>query len=224
MFLYAFSQRNQIDARLTHGNFHLLHISSRAVIKNPKLLSVVEDVFCQDYVSGEGHEFFTAEEFEEHWQNQDIGTKRCRKSLIAWAVPKGEAISLPDCLDIMGDFPTAQSAALAENTRSFTGCDRLETLLGLGALRPLRQSEGNLFLRASTPLNTVIFRGMQYTQKDGAAARITQLNTGHWGKNVSRRSLLASHCTLLFSLTISLHAHSTFNFTGLRRLRRTQDR
>ena len=184
----------------------------------------MEDVFCNDYVSGEGHEFFSEEEFQMHWQNQDIGTKRCRKSLLAWAVPKGEARELPDAIDLMGDFAGAESATLAENTRTFRGVIDLETKLGLGALRPLRQAEGNLFLRASTPLNTVMFRGMQYCQKTGESARITQLNTGHWGKNVSRRFLLASHCTLLFSLTISLHAHSTFNFTGLRRLRSTQNR
>jgi len=33
-------------------------------------------------------------------------------------------------------------------------------------------------------LNTVMFRGMQYTQKKNKKARLTQLNTGHWGKNV----------------------------------------
>ena len=127
---------------------------SRAVVKNPKLLSVVEDVFCNDYVSGEGHEFFSADEFETHWSQQDIGTKRCRKSLIAWAVPAGTAKGLPDAIDLMGDFPSAQSNVLAEGTRTFDGVQRLEAALQLGALRPLRQSEGNLFLRASTPLNT----------------------------------------------------------------------
>lgn len=154
------------------------------MVKNPKLLSVVEDIFCQDYIAGEGHEFFSQDDFETHWQNQDIGTKRCRKSLLAWAVPKGEAGKLPDAIDIMGDFPTAASASLSDSTRTFRGVDALEAKLGLGALRPLRQSEGNLFLRASTPLNTVCFRGMQYTQKAGEKARLTQLNTGHWGKNV----------------------------------------
>lgn len=151
-------------------------------------MSVVEDVFCQDYIAGEGHEFFNdALEFERHWGQQDIGTKRCRKSLIAWAVPKGDAKALPDAIDLMGDFASAESNVLAEGTRSFDGVQRLEAALRLGALRPLRQSEGNLFLRAATPLNTVMFRGMQYTQKDtvnDGKPRITQLGTGHWGKNV----------------------------------------
>ena len=143
------------------------------------------DVFCQDYIAGEGHEFFSEAEFNRHWQQQDIGTKRCRKSLLAWAVPAKSAKKLPDAIDLMGDFPSSEHNMLNENTRTFDGVRDLEDMLMLGALRPLRQAEGNLFLRASTPLNTVMFRGMQYTQKTGAKARITQLGTGHWGKNVS---------------------------------------
>ena len=145
------------------------------------------DIFCQDYIAGEGHEFFSESEFNNHWQQQDIGTKRCRKSLIAWAVPAGSAKKLPDAIDLMGDFPSSEHNMLNENTRTFAGVRDLEDRLMLGALRPLRQAEGNLFLRASTPLNTVMFRGMQYTQKAGVnngKARITQLGTGHWGKNV----------------------------------------
>jgi len=39
-----------------------------------------------------------------------------------------------------------------------------------------------------------MFRGMQYTQKVGTPARITQLGTGHWGKNVS--FLFRRNCSL----------------------------
>ena len=167
------------------------------MVKNPKLVSVVEDIFCEDYISGEGHEFFSETEFERHWQQQDIGTKRCRKSLIAWAVPKGDAKALPDAIDLMGDFAGSSDNMLNENTRTFKGVRELEDKLMLGALRPLRQSEGNLFMRASTALNTVMFKGMQYTQsadKNLGKARITQLNTGHWGKNVS--FLFRNNCYL----------------------------
>ena len=163
---------------------------SRAVVKNPKLVSVVEDVFCQDYVAGEGHLFFDKDTFSEAWMDQSIGTKRCRQSLMAWAVPKGTAKNLPDAIDLMGDFPLAASNELSTQTKAFEGVQVLERQLGLGALRPLRQAEGNLFMRASTPLNTVMFRGMQYTQKavagsaEASKPRITQLGTGHWGKNV----------------------------------------
>lgn len=146
---------------------------------------MVEDIFCQDYVAGEGHLFFDETTFSEAWMDQSIGTKRCRQSLMAWAVPGGTAKDLPDAIDLMGDFPLAASNELSTQTKAFEGVQVLERKLGLGALRPLRQAEGNLFMRASTPLNTVMFRGMQYTQKDKVSKpRITQLGTGHWGKNV----------------------------------------
>lgn len=124
------------------------------MVKNPKLVSVVEDIFCQDYIAGEGHEFFSEDTFNTHWQNQDIGTKRCRASLLAWAVPAGTAANLPDAIDLMGDFPSSEHNMLNENTRTFEGVRDLEELLMLGALRPLRQAEGNLFMRANSSLNT----------------------------------------------------------------------
>lgn len=74
---------------------------SRAVVKNPKLVSVVEDVFCQDYVAGEGHTFFDLQGFKDAWMDQSIGTKRCRQSLLAWRVPAGKAKDLPDAIDLM---------------------------------------------------------------------------------------------------------------------------
>lgn len=148
------------------------------------LYPIFTDVFCQDYVAGEGHTFFTAQDFKDAWMDQTIGTKRCRQSLMAWRVPAGTAKDLPDAIDLMGDFPLAASNELATQTKTFAGVQELEQALGLGALRPLRQAEGNLFLRASTPLNTVMFRGMQYTQKGADKPRITQLGTGHWGRNV----------------------------------------
>lgn len=95
---------------------------------------------------------------------------------------------MPDAIDLLGDFPHSEHNALADDTRAFHGVRELEDELMLGALRPMRQAEGNLFMRASTGLNTVMFRGMQYTQsaaKKNGTPRITQLNTGHWGKNVS---------------------------------------
>lgn len=137
-------------------------------------------------MAGEGHTFFTGQSFKDAWMDQSIGTKSCRQSLMAWRVPAGTAKDLPDAIDLMGDFPLAASNELATQTKTFANVQQLERELNLGALRPLRQAEGNLFLRASTPLNTVMFRGMQYTtsSEDGAKARLTQLGTGHWGRNV----------------------------------------
>ena len=171
---------------------------SRAIVKQPKMVSVVEDVFTQGYVSGEGTSFFEdAKDFKDHWSNQDIGTKKCRKSLIAWCVDSSKTRqdidNLPDALDLLGEFPNAQESYISGQADIIPGQQSLEKSLGLSTLRPMRQEEGNLFLRAHTPLNTVCFRAKRYARQVEKVAgdrdadtqvRLTHNGTGHWGKNV----------------------------------------
>ena len=118
------------------------------VVKNEKLVSVVEDVMANDYVSGEGVKFFTQASFGKRWQDQEIGRKE---------------------------------------TKMFRGVDELEKILGLSALRPMRNAEGNLFLKSMMPLNTVCFRGHTYRKADNKATtkfKLTQNGRGHWGQNI----------------------------------------
>jgi hypothetical protein len=178
---------------------------SRAIVKQPKMVSVVEDVFTQGYVSGEGHQFFSKSQFEDSWREQDIGTKACKHSLIAWCVNAGkkEIDNYPDALDLLGSFPDRQQEGVVSGQDLFEGQQGLETTLGLSSLRPLRQEEGNLFLRSHTPLNTVCFRAKRYAQPVGqnAKTRLTHHGTGHWGRNVSFP--FQHNCYLLFfSLTL----------------------
>lgn len=161
---------------------------SRAIVKQPKMVSVVEDVFTQGYVSGEGHQFFSKSQFEESWREQDIGTKACKHSLIAWAVNADakKIDNYPDALDLLGSFPDRQQEGVVSGQDLFEGQDALERALGLSSLRPLRQEEGNLFLRSHTPLNTVCFRAKRYAQRASGdeKSRLTHHGTGHWGRNV----------------------------------------
>ena len=160
---------------------------SRAIVKQPKMVSVVEDVFTQGYVSGEGHQFFSKSDFESAWQEQDIGTKACKHSLIAWCVTDDatKIDDYPDALDLLGSFPDRQQSNIVSGQDLFQGQAGLESALGLSSLRPLRQEEGNLFLRSHTPLNTVCFRAKRYAQAGTAKTRLTHHGTGHWGRNVS---------------------------------------
>lgn len=179
---------------------------SRAIIKQPKMVSVVEDVFTQGYVSGEGTAFFSdAREFKDCWQSQDIGTKKCNKSLIAWCIPskndekngigysRQDIDSMPDALDLLGEFPNMAQANLVGGADIIPFQNDLESTLGISTLRPMRQEEGNVFLRAHTPLNTVCFRAKRYARQETTVdgdrnkdqqARLTHNGTGHWGKNV----------------------------------------
>jgi hypothetical protein len=165
---------------------------SRAVVKNEKLVSVVEDVMANDYVAGEGVKFFDAASFKSRWADQEIGRKEMSESLIAFSVDmdskgKGKIAELPDALDLLGDFPEAQKGSIAEETKMFEGVDVLENILGLSALRPMRNAEGNLFLKSMMPLNTVCFRGHTYRKADKNAKtkfKLTQNGRGHWGQNI----------------------------------------
>ena len=166
---------------------------SRAVVKNEKLVSVVEDVMANDYVAGEGVKFFTQASFTKRWADQEIGRKEMSESLIAFSVDmddnpktnKPKIAELPDALDLLGDFPEAQEGSIAEDTKMFEGVDVLESALNLMSLRPMRNAEGNLFLKSMMPLNTVCFRGHTYRSTDkGNTFKLTQNGRGHWGQNI----------------------------------------
>lgn len=159
------------------------------------MYTVVEDVMANDYVAGEGIKFFTKASFEERWRNQEIGRKEMSESLIAFSVNMDGTNSddsiqpniseLPDALDLLGDFPEAQAGSIAESTKMFEGVDKLEKILGLSALRPMRNAEGNLFLKSMMPLNTVCFRGHTYRDAGNTGNfKLTQNGRGHWGQNI----------------------------------------
>ena len=203
----------------THASTKCTQFYSRAVVKNEKLVSVIEDVMvstvydisayfklcctcipdalhkyphyislqANDYVSGEGTKFFSKESFQERWNNQDIGRKQMSESLIAFSVDMSpqEIHELPDAIDLLGDFPEAQAGTVSEGVKMFKGVEILENLLGLGALRPMRNAEDNLYLKSMMPINTVCFRGHTVRKKDGDNKFVvTQNGRGHWGQNI----------------------------------------
>ena len=151
------------------------------------MYTVVEDVMANDYVAGEGVNFFDKASFRERWDQQEIGRKEMSESLIAFSVDmtEDEITALPDALDLLGDFPEAQQGSIAENTKMFRGVEVLERELGLSALRPMRNAEGNLFLKSMMPLNTVCFRGHTYRDVGSTGKfKLTQNGRGHWGQNI----------------------------------------
>ena len=94
---------------------------------------------------------------------------------------EAEIEKYPDSLDLLGNFPDAQEGQI-ETPVMFEGVSELETELGLQKLRPMRNSEGNLFLKSMMPLNTVMFRGHTIRQKTpNAEWKVTQNGRGHWG-------------------------------------------
>ena len=115
---------------------------------------------------------------------------------------------------MLGDFPEAAQGAIAEDTTMFEGVSTLESILGLGQLRPMRNAEDGLFLKSMMPLNTVMFRGHTKRAKDSdpnkrTDFKVTQGGRGHWGANVSLHRLLVNVYVCAFSprFSLSLHEH-----------------
>lgn len=138
-------------------------------------------------MSGEGVGFFDKADFSNSWTNQTIGRKEERNSLIAFSTYDDidKIHTYPDALDLLGDFPEAETASIAEETTMFEGVAELETTLGLGSLRPMRNAEDGLFLKSSMPLNTVVFRGHTKRRTGNTGEfKITQAGRGHWGANI----------------------------------------
>ena len=50
------------------------------------MYTVVEDVMANDYVAGEGVNFFSKASFESRWNDQEIGRKEMSESLIAFSL------------------------------------------------------------------------------------------------------------------------------------------
>lgn len=162
---------------------------SRAVVKNDKMVSVVEDVMARAYVAGEGISFFNKNSFSEAWQNSQIGTKECDHSLIAMSTSSSvdEIQALPEAIDMLGDFPDDAAETLSANTQSPADVGKLEAELKLGMMRIGRNQEKDVFLKSMQSLNTVCFKAHTKRRGEGKTTEpwvVTERGTGHWGANV----------------------------------------
>ena len=135
-------------------------------------------------MTGESADLFdSAADFTTHWHGQEIGTKKCHKSILVWGIGSPDTVGnkykdpeeMSDCIDLLGNFPDAPQYSI-DDTDMFHGVSKLETTLGLGSLRPQRVVESNLYLKSHQTLNTVCFKG--HTIRNGC---VSQRGRGHWG-------------------------------------------
>ena len=154
---------------------------SKSVVKRPKNYIIVEDIFSQGYVGGEGTRLFTKAEFKKAVDENTLG--KTGPSIIAVPTtqpPKG------DVLDMTGRFQQSVYDIFNEEDAQkehYAGSGSAYTDMNLGMLEPYRNNINDEYIMRVQRYNTVCFRGMQYT-KDGTEMKLTQLNTGHWGPNI----------------------------------------
>jgi len=157
---------------------------SKSVVKRPKNYIIVEDCFAQGYVGGENHLIMEKADFESGLAANTLG--KSGKSIICVKITGKPPES--DILDLTGRFHNSIYDTLNDDgstTEHYQGSGQVYKELKLAQLEPYRADLKDEFIQRVQRLNTVCFRGMQYTQAGGAGEfKITQLNTGHWGENV----------------------------------------
>ena len=161
---------------------------SKAVVKRPKNYVIVEDVFAQGYVGGEGSDLFDLKSeddqkiFKQLLATGEFG--RGGPSIMAFKCKRKPKNSI---VDITGSFSPSVYEKLRENGSNrehYAGQRVAYEKLGLDILDMYKERAEDEFLNRVKRLNTVCHRGMQLEAgKDGVYVP-TQLNTGHWGPNV----------------------------------------
>jgi len=187
----GFTAHGHHDFMLTDDVIHKCHIGHytmyhKSIVKQPKNVHIVEDVFATGYVGGEGAEFFTPAELASQAQEEQF-----TKDLIALHVKKDiNNQNIP--IDLLGDYSSLLEGDQV-NVSKEKLFDQICTLKpeGQKALRSIRMSKpqvenGEKFLTVLRSLNTLCWRGMTLKEekKDSGKWVVEHVNSGHWGPNV----------------------------------------
>ena len=162
---------------------------SKSIVKRPKNYVIIEDIFSQGYVGGEGTRPFTAEGYKDARARGSLG-KGHSSDLIVFKIPKGTAATLNTCIDLTGRFHPSvyerfHGDYVANQEEHYPGSQHLYHLLQLQDVDPYRQTDADEFTNRVQRINTVCFQGCE-GRRDSASKTfsISRLNTGHWGENV----------------------------------------
>ena len=173
---------------------------SKSVVKRPKNYVIIEDIFAQGYVGGEGVRAFgmdaemtplggdryAKDEYMECRSQGNLG-KGGYPSIVV--VATNTVDGLHSCIDITGRFHPSvyerfhgdfQSAQREHYPASKTVFEALQ----LSDMDPYRATDADEFVNRVQRINTVCFRGCEGTTSDAGVFKVTQLNQGHWGENV----------------------------------------
>jgi len=189
---HDFQLSDNVAVKTHFGNYTFY---SKCVVKRPRNYTIIPDCFAQGYISGEGHAFFkpppgarfvdgrvgerraysdTPGDLGKAVQEGTLGSSDCRQSLIAWKIPRGDGEKLEDAIDITGRFAGAHRDYEPDDALHFEGADALGSLEYIDELDQNRADEA--FIHQVQQVNTVCFRGAQYTN-----GTFTTQGKGHWG-------------------------------------------
>merc|ERR1711988_545241 len=175
------------DFMLSDDVIHKVHIGHytfyhKSIVKQPKNITIAEDIFARNYIRGEGVSLFT----EATWK-EDIGKDYFSKDIIAIRT-NVDAVQNP--CDLTGQY---ENQVLDASPTDLSG-SKVDQLYGKDSAKVAADAnfdklkyygeDPNKFLSPLRSVNTLTWQGMQVDQsKDGKFDQIT-LATGHWGTNV----------------------------------------
>lgn len=160
---------------------------SKSVVKRPKNYVIVEDVFAQGYVGGEGTLVHNKDSF-----TKMVGEGRsghAQASLIAVLCTKRPNDHV---IDITGRFaPSVYEQFRGDDLNTaeehYQGSPAVYNAFEMSKVDLYKVQPTDEYMSRVKRMNTVCFRGMElrYDDSDNAKKYVpTQLNTGHWGPNV----------------------------------------
>tara|TARA_E500000178_G_scaffold355164_1_gene426776 strand:- start:1655 stop:3631 length:1977 start_codon:yes stop_codon:yes gene_type:complete len=158
---------------------------SKSVVKRPKNYVIVEDVFSQGYVGGEGTVLHSKDSFQTMVQEGSQG--ETPESLVAVLCSKRPKDHV---LDITGRFApsvyeTYRGRAQDEVEEHYQGSHLVYETLMMDRVDMYKTQDTDEFLSRVKRMNTVCWRGMEMKYDAPSQQFVpTQLNTGHWGPNV----------------------------------------
>lgn len=177
---------------------------SKSVVKRPKNYVIIEDIFAQGYVGGEGIQAFgmnsdmdeldgsddrrAAAEYQLCRNAGNLG-KGGRPSIVVVATKQGSTDNLHTCIDITGRFHPSVYERFHGDFQSaqrehYHASKTVYEALGMSDMDPYRATDADEFVNRVQRINTVCFRGCEGTKSDQNVFKVTQLNQGHWGPDV----------------------------------------
>ena len=185
----GFTAHGHHDFMLTDDVIHKCHIGHytmyhKSIVKQPKNIQIVEDVFATGYVGGEGVEPF---ENPQELMSQSQEERFDKDVICIWVKdePSNKPIDLSGKYErelIEGDQIDISAEKLNEQQyNTDLDQDAKDAFDGIRMSKPA--NGGNQFLTVLRSLNTLCWRGMTL-KKEGEKWVVEHVNTGHWGPNV----------------------------------------
>jgi hypothetical protein len=168
------------------GHYTMYH---KSIVKQPKNVHIVEDVFATGYVGGEGTKFFEPEDLATQAQEEQFD-----KDLIAIYVSEEPKNGVVDLLGdysklLEGDNIHIKSGDLFKDKYDLTDKGK-DAIAQIRMSEPVGARDKEQFLSVLRSLNTLCWRGMTLKEVDKDASGkngkwvVEHVNSGHWGPNV----------------------------------------